>query len=298
MHLARTRRAVALACVASAALLAAPVRADVPPEADRLPEILPEGTSVSAGPVEGEPDPLFDDEFFDDIEPSVYDPWEPANRALFTVNQQFDRFFWDPFTRVYQFVMPAPARRSVRRVFTNLNTPIYVVNNLLQFRFRDAGETLATFVLNTTAGAGGLFDAATELDIDYQAADFGQTLGLYGVGSGPYLVIPLLGPSTVRDGFGDMVDRAFQPLTYFIGPFQQLMWGGGMGLARRDEHHEKLEALEESAVDFYSVLRSAYTQNRARAIEKARRESILFDESDEQDEQPSELEAETATIAP
>jgi len=294
MYLVETRRA--LACIAVAGLLAAPLRADASPDADRLPDVLPEGTSVSAEPPEAEPDPLFDDDFIDDFEPEVDDPWEGTNRKLFAFNEKLDRFFWNPITRAYQFVVPAPARRSLRRVFTNVNTPIYLMNNLLQLRFKDAGETLATFVLNTAVGAGGIFDAAKELEIDYQIAHFGQTLGVYGVGTGPYLVIPLLGPSTVRDGFGDVVDRGFQPLTYFIGPFTQLMWGGGMGLARRDEHHEKLEALEESAVDFYSVLRSAYMQNRARSIEKARRRSLLNDEPD--DGESSGQEAQTAIVDP
>jgi phospholipid-binding lipoprotein MlaA len=236
-----------------------------------------------------EPDPLFDDAF-DDFEdfggPEVYDPLESGNRAVFRFNQKVDRYFWDPITRGYRFAVPQPVRRSVRRVFLNLNTPVYVVNHLLQVRFDAAAETLAAFVMNSTYGVGGIFDAGSRVGLQLRPADFGQTLALAGVGNGPYLVIPLLGPSTVRDGVGLAVDRFFHPFTYFMPLYPQLMWGGGVGVAWREEAGEKLAALEESALDFYAVLRSAYVQAREQSIEDCRRRS-----DDDEERRQQRLEA-------
>jgi len=198
------------------------------------------------------------------------DPLESGNRAVFGFNQKLDRFFWDPVTRGYRFVVPAPARRSVGRAFGNLNTPIYLVNNLLQVRFRDAAETLGACLVNTTIGVGGLFDAGQWVGLAPQPADFGQTMALAGVGNGPYLIIPILGPTTLRDGAGAVVDRFFHPLTYLIGIAPQLMWGGGVGVSRRAEADAKLKALEESSLDYYSVLRSAYAQTRQHSIDEIR----------------------------
>ena len=199
----------------------------------------------SKAPLELEPDPLFDEDFEEFAGPEVYDPFEGGNRLVFRINRQLDRFFWDPVTRGYCFVVPAPARRSVGRAFGNLNAPIYLVNNLLQVRFRDAAETLGAFLVNSTIGVGGLFDAGQWLGLAPQPADFGQTLALAGVGNGPYLMIPILGPSTLRDGVGGVVDRFFHGrLDVPDGISPQLMWGGGVGLSRRAEANAKLKVLE------------------------------------------------------
>jgi len=240
--------------------------------------VVPGGDLGSETALELEPDPLFDEEFDDDFDelagPEVYDPLEGSNRAVFGFNRKIDRFFWSPVTAGYRFVVPAPARRSLGRVFVNLNTPVYLVNNLLQVRFRDAAETLGAFLVNTTAGVGGLFDAGQWVGLETQPADFGQTLALAGVGNGPYLVVPVLGPSTLRDGMGGVVDLFFHPLTYLIGIAPQLMWRGGAevaaGVSRRTEADAKLKALEESSLDFYSVLRSAYVQTRQHSIDELR----------------------------
>ncbi|MBW1685348.1 MAG: VacJ family lipoprotein [Deltaproteobacteria bacterium] len=236
--------------------------------------VVPGGDLGSKIPLELEPDPLFDEDFDEEFEelagPEVYDPLESGNRVVFGLNRQIDRFFWAPVTSGYRFVVPAPARRSVGRAFANLNTPIYLVNNLLQVRFRDAAETLGAFLVNSTVGVGGLFDAGQWVGLASQPADFGQTLALAGVGNGPYRMIPSLGPSTLRDGAGAVVDRFFHPLTYLIGIAPQLMWGGGVGVSRRTEADAKLKALEESSLDFYSVLRSAYVQTRQHSIDELR----------------------------
>jgi phospholipid-binding lipoprotein MlaA len=207
-----------------------------------------------------DPDPLFDEAF--EIGPAAWDPIEPANRAFFSFNRGVDLVVLDPIARAYKFLVPQPGRRAVRRVFRNLNSPSVFVNDLMQLRLRDAGETLGRFVLNSTVGIGGLFDAGIEAGWEPHHSDFGQTLALWGVGNGPYLVLPLFGPSTTRDGFGNLVDRMFQPLTYFLGFGTQLVLGTGIGISAYEAHAVQLTALEESSVDFYAALRSAYLQNR------------------------------------
>lgn len=207
---------------------------------------------------------LDDDDEAADVGPS--DPLEPANRAVFAFNRGMDTVVLDPLTRGYQWVVPESARHALFRAFRNLNSPATFANDVLQLRFKDAGKTLGRFILNTTLGAGGLFDAGIEMGWEHHESDFGQTLGSYGVGAGPYLVLPLLGPSTLRDGFGSLVDGLFQPLTYIIGPGQlltvSLPIGTGRGFTMRDKHYEQLKALEDSSIDFYAAMRSAYLQSR------------------------------------
>ncbi len=264
------------------ALATTSARADLTPELEalQLPETLaPEGIDIPEVSSSPDFDPLFDEESIEEI--PTYDPLERSNRVIFGFNQQIDRIFWKPLSRGYRFLVPTPARRSVRRVFHNLNTPVFVVNNILQLRFLDAAESVGAFLLNSTMGWAGLFDVGKEAGLDSKETDFGQTLAMVGVGSGPFLMIPLLGPSTARDGFGDIVDIFFQPLTYILGPTPQILWGGGAGLARREAVGKKLEALEESALDFYSVLRSAYTQDRESLI-RARRRELWWAKDDEE----------------
>ena len=147
-------------------------------------------------------DPLFDDECEEQLDSDIYDPLERTNRAVYGFNQKVDRYVFKPVTGAYRFAVPGIARRSVRRLFLNLNAPIYMVNNLLQLRFFDALQTFGAFVMNLTFGIGGLIDTADGIGCELKPADFGQTLALAGVGSGPYMIIPVLGPTTTRDGLG------------------------------------------------------------------------------------------------
>ena len=264
--------AIAMACVAVTACAtdrapARPSGAGVNPGGIATPDSPAEAPDPRAE----EPDPLLDEAGSYEPPPAPGDPLEPANRVFFAFNQRLDRWFWSPLTDAYRFVTPEPARRGVRRALHNLNSPVFFVNDLLQLRFRDAGETLGSFALNSTLGVLGFFEPSKEAGWKAREADFGQTLGLTGIGSGPYVVVPLLGPTTVRDGLGAAVDRFFQPLTYLLGLGTQLLWGGGAGLSVREEASDQLEALEKSSVDFYSVMRSAYLQNRDEELAEARR---------------------------
>ena len=215
-------------------------------------------------------DPLFDDDFEVD-DGSEGDPLEGMNRGIFSLNQLLDAWVFDPATEAYQFVFPELFRDGINNVFFNLQSPVIMLNQLLQLRGEEAARTAGRFVINTTAGGGGFFDAADRgAGLERVDADFGQTLAAWGTPSGPFLMLPILGPSTVRDGFGDLVDRGLDPLTYLIGPVQ--WWipiGLSQGLAIRDAHLEELNLLKEGSIDYYSALRSAYLQRREAEIGEA-----------------------------
>jgi phospholipid-binding lipoprotein MlaA len=260
---------LALLCAVSAAPATAQegVSGQTPPAVE---EQTPRGENPLA--LEGAPDPLYDEDW-GEAEAAPNDPLEPGNRAVLAFNRRVDAILWEPFTIGYRFVMPEPGRRSVRRIFTNLYTPVYLLNHLLQTRFVDAAETLGAFVMNSTFGLLGVFDAGGAVNLQARPADFGQTLGFYGVGAGPYLMIPVFGPTTVRDGVGGVVDFFMHPLTYFLGAPILAVGYGSAGVARREEVADQLEALQDSSVDYYSVLRSAYLQAREQSIAECRRRS-------------------------
>jgi len=230
----------------------------------------------------GTPDPLFD-ENDEAPAPGFPDPLERVNRGIFALNREVDHWVFDPLTRAYRSVVPAPARRAVRRALLNLDAPVTIANDLLQLEPRDAAIAATRFVVNTTVGVVGLFDVAADYaNLEGHESDFGQTLALSGVPSGPFLMIPLLGPTTLRDGTGYTVDFLFRPTSYLLTPggaiflegliqpsqtliFTTLFEGGtelAEGITTRDAAHEGLEALEASSVDFYASLKNAYYQNR------------------------------------
>jgi phospholipid-binding lipoprotein MlaA len=225
---------------------------------------------------------------YEDVEDdlSFPDPFERMNRGTFAFNMQVDRFVLDPLMRAYDWVMPNSVERGIRNFFLNLNSPSVFVNDLLQREWRDAAVTITRTGVNTTAGLFGIFDSAARIGLERHHSDFGQTLALAGLGSGPYVVMPILGPTNFRDGFGVIVDFAFRPTTYLLGSTllastfppvggasgaaDQLIYssiqGGGAGLVEREKAQEELEALRESSVDFYATLGTAYYQNRVAAI--------------------------------
>ncbi len=198
--------------------------------------------------------------------PEPGDPLEPVNRAFLWFNRGLDRVISDPLSKVYGFVVPDPAKRAVRRAFSNLNAPVILVNDLLQLEFKQAGITMSRFAINTTVGLAGLLDPAEAIGLEAHHSDFGQTLARAGVSAGPFLVIPLVGPTTARDAVGSIVDFAFRPQSY-------LLPGGGLvalqtsdGLTQREELSDELDALESTALDYYSALRGAYLLQRESQI--------------------------------
>jgi phospholipid-binding lipoprotein MlaA len=204
--------------------------------------------------------------------PDVWDPLESVNRKTLKMNGVLDRWIFDPVTSAYAFVVPGPARLAVRRFLVNLNSPVVLANDVLQLAPLDAAVTVTRFGINSTIGVAGFFDPATKLGITGHSSDFGETLALCGVPSGPYLILPALGPTTARDGTGYVVDLLFQPMTYLLTPLPTLIFytslqQGSVGLASMDAHKLQLHALETSSVDFYAALRSAYYQDRVAAIQ-------------------------------
>jgi phospholipid-binding lipoprotein MlaA len=261
----RSRRSVALVVCALLGLLAVRVRADGEPD--------PSSPTDAAGSIE-KYDPLYDEAAEDEQSGLVSDPLEPVNRAIFGFNEQVDHYVLNPITRGYRFLVPAPARRGVERFFINLKQPVVFTNLILQGRGRDAAITFGRFAANTTLGVAGIFDYANDvIGWPRTTADFGQTLAVYGMPSGPYLVVPIFGPSNARDAVGNVADQAMNPLTYFFMPLQlqwSLIFGGSQGIAYREANADALDALRDASVDFYAALRSAYTQAREGAVQEAR----------------------------
>jgi phospholipid-binding lipoprotein MlaA len=142
----------------------------------------------------------------------VYDPWEPMNRRIYNFNAIFDQYVFLPVVRGYEFVLPEFAQKGISNFFKNLTEVTNLMNSLLQFKVDKFGSTASRIVINTTLGVGGLFDVATAGGFQRANEDFGQTLGYYGLGPGPYLVLPILGPSDLRDTAGLAVDTVVYSL--------------------------------------------------------------------------------------
>jgi phospholipid-binding lipoprotein MlaA len=231
--------------------------------------VFPATRATAQSPVAAEVDEALnaDDELFAELDAadakaSYPDPLEPANRVSLGFNEQLDRFVIDPISRGYAAIMPDQAEFAVRRVFRNLGEPISFLNHTLQLEPKLAGETLARFGMNTIGGVGGLIDIATPAGLPASHADFGGTLHHYGTPSGPYLVVPVLGPSTARDALGDAVDGVLSPQRYLLSGAGQIVIGTGDGITARSEYGHSLAVLRESSVDFYAALRTAYFLSR------------------------------------
>jgi phospholipid-binding lipoprotein MlaA len=199
------------------------------------------------------------------------DPFEGGNRLSFEVNQALDDVLFRPVAVVYRSVLPDFAQDGVRNFMNNLNSPVIFANDVLQGEADRAGVTLLRFGINSTIGIGGLFDVASELDLPYHDEDFGQTLGTWGVGEGPYLYFLVMGPSNFRDFTGFVVDRGFDPLTYVNWGDDELEHAQVIRTALnvidlRARNIETLDDIERSSVDYYASIRSLYRQSRSDAI--------------------------------
>ncbi len=214
--------------------------------------------------------------------PDDNDPFESGNRIMFDVNQALDEILLRPVSVVYRAVVPDFAQDGVRNFMNNLNAPVIFANDVLQGESDRAGTTLLRFGINSTIGIGGLIDVAKELDMPYHDEDFGQTLGTWGAGEGPYLYFLVMGPSNIRDFGGFVVDRGLDPLTYVNWGNDELEY---VPLARtvlnvidlRARNIETLDEIERSSVDYYASIRSLYRQSRADAIRNGAASSDLPD---------------------
>jgi len=198
--------------------------------------------------------------------PELDDPIEGLNRFIFAFNDMIDTLALRPLAGLYSFVAPETVKRSMRNFFDNLDEPVVFANELLQFEGEAAAVTLGRFVVNSTVGAAGLFDVAEEWGMPAQTADFGQTLYVYGVGPGPYIMLPLIGPSSARHTVGRGMDTLMHPRTWLLPTGVNLGLTGGNALVLRERLIEPLDQLRLGSLDYYSALRSAYYQNRLRTI--------------------------------
>jgi phospholipid-binding lipoprotein MlaA len=189
------------------------------------------------------------------------DPYESFNRGVYRFNDSIDRGFAKPVTKVYRAVAPKPVRTGVSNFLSNLTYPGTVVNAALQGKMRQAGQDSARFLLNTTLGLGGVLDPATAAGLEMNDEDFGQTLGKWGVNSGPYLVLPFLGPSSVRDSFGTVLDRATDPSNY-LNDSSVSIGLNGLQLMDRRSRVMDLERQLEGVFDQYAFIRNAWLQRR------------------------------------
>jgi phospholipid-binding lipoprotein MlaA len=194
------------------------------------------------------------------------DPLEPTNRAIFSLNQWWDRCCLVPTLERYRNWVPAAGRRGIHNVLANLNGPITFVNDIAQGEAERGGQTAGRFVINSTLGLGGLLDPASRMGIPYHSEDVGQTLAVWGVDEGPYLMIPLLGPSNPRDTVGIAANVLLDP-TNLIPMKQHLWWAGFrqymMLVDLRSETLDSLKEIERTSIDYYASMRSLYRQIRA-----------------------------------
>src|SRR6516165_7663136 len=208
------------------------------------------------------------------------DPLEDTNRAIFDFNQMVDRNVLVPVAKAYRTVLPEPVRDSLRDFLRNLRAPLIFANNALQGDFETAGQTFARFTLNSTLGVGGLIDVAGRWgQLPYHEQDLGVTFGVWGIPEGPYIVIPVLGPSNPRDlvgqageGFGDPFNILVSgnPWTLYWIPYVR---GGVSGIDQRSRYIETLADIERTSLDYYATIRSLYRQRRA-ALVRGERENL------------------------
>jgi phospholipid-binding lipoprotein MlaA len=215
-----------------------------------------------------------------------YDPWEPMNTKIFEFNRQVDRFVLKPVAKGYDFVMPDLVQVGISNIFSNLRFAPRFLNNVFQGKLKGAGIEVGRFLINSTVGLAGFFDLAKKVDLVTSEEDLGQTLGFYGVKPGPYLVLPMFPPFTVRDFVGYVGDVFLDPINWLVVPIIEvnnvpsviahknrttstlIRTGSRVGeiVNERSRNLEKYQGVEEATLDLYTAVRNAYLQTRVRAI--------------------------------
>jgi phospholipid-binding lipoprotein MlaA len=215
---------------------------------------------------------------------SPRDPWERMNRATYKMNDALDKAVLRPVARGYQRAVPRFMQTGFRNFMGNLGYPVVMVNDLLQGELRAFGNDTARLLLNSIWGLGGLFDPATTAGLDKNYRDFGQTLGKWGLKTGPYFVIPILGPSDVRDGFGRLVDEYSDPRHYIRNRW--LNWG--LWTVEKIDNRALLLSADQAldtSYDPYAFMRNVYLQNRdylvngGRSVQQDEEEDRLYNEA-------------------
>ena len=203
----------------------------------------------------------------------VNDPLEGTNRFLYKVNDGLDTYVFRPVALGYRNYVPGGVRRPIHNLLANAGAPVVFVNDVLQAKPRRAGDTMMRFLINTTVGGAGLFDVATGWGYPAHGTDLGVTLALWGVGDGPFLFLPVLGPSNVRDASGFAGDTVFDPLTWatFGGSTAIQLTKFGVGAVdARERLIDPIDDVKRTALDPYATFRSVYRQNRQSTINDTR----------------------------
>lgn len=199
------------------------------------------------------------------------DPMERMNRGTFWLNDKLDFYLLEPIAKGYKNVVAKPIRHGVGGFFRNLKTPVYILSDLIQGKFSQAGTHTGRFLVNTTIGVLGFIDAAKDLGMEHEEEDFGTAMGYHGMGEGFYLVIPILGPSNGRDFLGRLVDGAVNPASY-IGEIPNTPNGLALGASALDGINTRARILEgvqtakEASLDYYAFVRNSYHQHRQNLI--------------------------------
>jgi len=209
----------------------------------------------------------------------INDPGEPANRAVFEFNRGLDTVIVKPAAGMYRHIIPPPVREGIHNALNNLRSPVVFFNDILQGEFGRAGTTLMRFVINSTIGVLGLGDPATDFGFEYHNEDFGQTLATWGVDEGPYIMLPIFGPSNPRDAVGLVVDFISDPLNWWATntdrEFITYSRSGTRAVDGRARNYDVLEDLERSSLDFYAAIRSLYRQRRIDEISNGKSSAIM-----------------------
>ena len=215
-----------------------------------------------------------------------YDPWESFNSNIFEFNRQVDRFVLKPAAKGYNFLLPDWVQLSISNFYYHIRFPPRLLNNIFQGKFKGAGIEVGRFLVNSTIGGAGLIDVAKDMGLETPEEDMGQTLGHYGMKPGPYLVLPLLPPFTVRDFTGYVGDVFLNPINWLVAPLIEvknvpsviahknrtttsvLQFGARVEeiVNERSRNLEKYQGVEEATLDLYTAVRNAYLQKRAKAV--------------------------------
>ena len=209
---------------------------------------------------------------------ALNDPLEPVNRVIFQVNRGLDTWFLRPAAIFYRGMLPPQLQTAFSNFLDNLSSPVVLFNDILQGNSDRAGDTLARFVINTTVGIGGIFDMATDMGYPDHSEDFGQTLGVWGVGEGPYIMLPIFGPSNPRDAAGLVADYFADPITNWsintdrrwVSPTRS----GAQNVDWRARNMEEIDDMERTSIDYYATVRSLYRQYRKDQIRNGQPNSM------------------------
>lgn len=193
------------------------------------------------------------------------DPVEPGNRSVFAFNQGFDKYLLKPVAEGYRDYVPYDLRMRIRDFLTNLSEPLVAVNDVFQGEFGRAGQSTFRFIINCGIGFFGIVDVAGQAGLEHHDEDFGQTLAVWGVPEGPYVMLPILGPSNPRDAVGKVVDYFIDPVSLWgpdVPDLAEYSKAGVGGVDKREHYIDALNDIERSSLDFYASMRTLYRQKR------------------------------------